>query len=227
MANEKKLPKFELIEVYNEETERSLELQQKYTQQVTEAEMLVKALNMRYETAVKAAVMEDKDNAAELEEICEQLDKAERSLNDNKRMKQVSSTVNKRTVTAEGIKQGLNQYEETYQKAYFNPAAKKLRELKEAYIEQFLEVLRIEAHFNEEARNAVYTVNPSAIGVPYSVGFGTQQNINHKCITDVDLIELSRGQKPRSLQPLTKQVTNEYGHIVFMEINEDEEGGDE
>jgi len=229
MANEKKLPTFGLIEKYNEEGAKNLELLEKHSAQVNESQALVTALEYRYEQELTKLVKEGKDGSKQLDEISEQLSAAERDLANKKRMMQVAKHLNKRKITKEDIEQELREYQEKYQVEVITPAIKELRQLKEAYIAKFLEVKQKIDHFDVEARNAFFTVNQSYKGmsIPYGVGFRGLDNVRHKCITDVDLIELDRGLQPSSLKPRTKPVKGIDGITRFEPLAEDVEGDNE
>jgi hypothetical protein len=213
-----KLPTFDLIE-----NEKSLELQEKLAQQVTQAQALVNALDYRYGEEVRAAVIENKENAELLDELSAQLDKAKRDLDRAKRMQQVGNNVNSRTVSKQDIENGLRAYQNMYQTEVIKPSEKELRKAKEAYIAAFLEHDRKIRFFDEQARAAYLAVNPSAISIPYGVGFGTIQNVSHKCITSDDLRVLEQGQQPSSLKPMMKLVEDENGHSHYVPVDEEGE----
>lgn len=220
MTKEKKLPTFQILDTYNAETAKGFEVQSQYRKKITEAQGLLNALNFRYEAAVKAAVLEGKNNSTELEEISEQLEKAERDLSNKKRMQQVVQLVNKRTVTVEDVDREFKLFRNEYQNEVIKKSEKELRKAKEFYITTYLEHTSKINHFDEQARTVVNTINPNTIGVPYSVGFKTQDNIRHKCITGEDLHALKRGMKPLSLQP-RKQPVQRNGVTYFEDITED------
>lgn len=222
----KALPTFDLINTYNEESAKQFELMQKHQDELNEAQALVNALNYRYENELRSSVVDGKDNEKELSEIADQLEEAERKLSQAKRKQNVASSLNKRSVTEQDILQGLSVYQSEYQKDVVEPLVKEVRKAKEAYINAFLAVENAVRHFQAQADAAYSTVKPnSPSGAPLSVGIGTQDNIVHKCITSDDLHYLARGQKPKSLAPRVKTVKNEKGHISYVPLEEDLEGG--
>ncbi|MEH7439545.1 hypothetical protein V7182_18875 [Neobacillus drentensis] len=225
MAKAKQLPTFELINKYNEETEKQHEVAAKHREEVTHAQALVQALNFRYEEAVKDAVVNNADNAQLVDELSEQLTKAERDLANKKRMQQVAASYNKRTITRKDVERELKTFQNTYQSEVMKPAMKELRKAKEAYISAYLDCARKVAHFDEQARHAFITVNPSYKGynVPYSVGFTTRDDVSSKSLTDADLRELSRGLQPSSLKPLMRAVREASGRIYYVPVEGDNE----
>jgi hypothetical protein len=217
--------KFELIEKYNEETAKTYELQSKVSKQVSEAQALVSVLTYRHEQALKAAVLDNAENQELVDELSEQLHKAKRDLENKKKAQQIASLEgSKRTITDVDVMQGLADYQRQYQIEIIAPALRQLRKAKEAYINEFLDVMRKIQYFDEQTQAAYLTIKPNTIGKPpYSVGFGTLDNVKHKCLTDADLLELGRGQKPNSLKPIKKPVKNAKGHIVFVPVDEEGE----
>jgi hypothetical protein len=217
------LPKFELIDKYREETQQQLAKQKEYTDKVTQAQALVNALDIRIKLAIDEAVNKGADNRELLTQLKKEKAATLLELDTIREMKQAAA-VNKRTVTPEDIQRGLAAYQNEYQSEVIAPALKQLRKVKEVYIAEYLEIMRKIKHFEEQAQAAYLTIKPNTIGKPpYSVGFGTQQNVNHKCITDTDLHEMARGQKPKSLEPIKKAVRNNDGKIVFVPVEEGEE----
>jgi multidrug efflux pump subunit AcrA (membrane-fusion protein) len=224
MTKEKQLPTFEGINKYNEETQAQQALSQKHAAQVNEAQALVSSLEYLYEQELKKVVTEGKDGSEQLEQLSEQLNKAERDLSNKKRMQQVARSVGKRSVSKEDIEQQLRAFQNRYQSEVIAPSEKELRKFKEAYINAFLEHMNKINHFDNVARSAFFTVNPSYNGynIPFEVGFKTQDNRRQKLITSEDLTALERGQKPSSLKPLTKTIKDDNGHIHYVPIEEGE-----
>jgi HEPN domain-containing protein len=221
----KQLPTFDFINEYKKEAEESLKKQQKYEQEVAKAEELKKALDYRYETAVKAAVIEGIDNTAELEEINALLEKAERDLSNKKRAQLVARNLNKPKITPQDVDREFRAYQAKYQSEIVEPAAKELLKAKEVYIQAKLEYNRLVAHFNEQARLATYAINPNAVSVSYQVGFKSAQDRRRKTISEIDLAELEQGKTPQSLKPITKPVKGQDGITRFVPVDEESERG--
>jgi hypothetical protein len=215
-----KLPTFDLINKFNEETQQQLALTEKNKQQVDEVQALINALEYRYEQELKKLVAEGKDSSEQLDQLSEQLSKAERDLANKKRMQQVARSINKRSISKEDVERELRDFQNKYQSEIVNPSEKELRKAKEAYINAFLEHKQKLDHFENVARSAFFTINPSysVYSIPYEVGFKTQDNIRNKCITDEDLDALAQGKQPNSLKPLTKAVKGENGHFIYVPI---------
>jgi pyruvate-formate lyase len=194
------LPRYELFEKYNEEKQQGLQVQQEYAEKVTVAEALVKALEYRYNEAIKKAIAEGTDNRQELTKIKKEQSAAIADLEHAREIQKAARTVNSGTITLEDVKNGIQTYKEQFQKEYIEPDVEKLEQLKIEYLKQFILIQRRIKFFEDEARNAYFTVNPKAISLPYSVGIGTQQRVDKVCVTSDDLNSLQRGLVPNSVK---------------------------
>lgn len=194
------LPKYELFEQYNQEKQQSLQVQQEYAEKVNIAEALVKALEYRYNEAIKKAVAEGTDNRQEIVKIKKEQSAAIVDLEYAREMQRAARTINSGTITLEDVKNGLDSYKAQFQKEYIDPKIEELEEIKIKYLRKFIEIQRCEKFFDNEVRAAYFTVNPKAISVPYSVGIGNQQRVDKVCITSNDLRSLERGEVPNSVK---------------------------
>jgi hypothetical protein len=223
-----KLPTFDFIKKYREDAAKNLEKAQKFQQEVAQAEALKQALTFRYEEAVKAQVIDGADNAKELEEISELLDRAERDLSNKKRAQIVARSVSKPTVTKEDVDREFRVFLAMYNNETLANAAKDILKKKEAYINAELEYARLVEHGKGQASLAASVVYPNSISVPYQVsGYKTAQDRRQKTLSEGDLLELATGKKPRSLEPITKPVKGQDGITRFVPIDEENEGGNE
>jgi altronate dehydratase len=200
------LPKYGLLEKYNEERQQGLQVQQNYAEKVNVAEALVKALEYRYNEAVREVVAEGTDNRQELAKIKKEKSAAIADLEHAREIQRVARTINSNGITIEDLRIGLKEYQRKFQNGQIDPEVDKLEKIKIEYLKQFIEIQRRIKFFEDEARKAFNTVNPRYGGysIPYSVGFGTQSAMGKACITSYDLQTLQRGELPNSVKGANK-----------------------
>jgi hypothetical protein len=194
------LPKFELIEKYNKETQQQLAKQQKYASMVRDLEQLITALDYRKKQAITKAVVDGLDTSEELAQINKGREAAVKELEDRRQELNIVRNVQKRQITIDDLKTGLRAFQEQYQAEQIDGEIEKLEALKIAYIKQIIEIQRREKHFENEARNAMYTINPKAIGLAYGVGFKNKQQREKACVTSYEVESLERGYVPNTFR---------------------------
>lgn len=201
VMTKKKLPVFELLNKYNEETEQHRERAAQYAASVREAEALVQALKVRKDNALKAAVVEGKNNEAELNELEEQLAKAERDLTIAKQKQQVAAHISNRKISLADIDKAFSAWTNQYQTEQVDPAIEEVRKAKEQYVEKYLNLANVLTNYEEQARTVTFTVKPKAITIIYRLlGFGTEKRRKYATISDYDNEQLNRGVMPRSMK---------------------------
>jgi hypothetical protein len=198
--NQTSLPSFTLLAKYNEETQQQLAKQQRYADRVKETEQQITALDYRKKQAITKAVVEGTDTSEEVAQINKDREAAVKELEDRQQELNIVRSVQKRQITLDNLKTGLRAFQEQYQAEQINPEIEKLEALKIAYIKQLIDIQRREKHFENEARNAMYTINPKAIGLAYGVGFKNKQQRETACVTTFEVESLQRGQIPSSVR---------------------------
>ncbi|MFD2213747.1 hypothetical protein [Metabacillus endolithicus] len=198
---ERKLPTFELLNQYHEETEKNRKRTAEYAESVREKEALVQALKVKRDNAVKSSVVEGVSKDKELEEVNEQLTKAESDLTIAKQKYEVARHIGSRTITLKDLENAFKAWSNEYQEEYVEAAIEEQRKAKELYVEKSLEIARIRAHYEELARTVTFLVHPKAITTLYRLnGYGTRQREQYAMISDFDNEQLLRGVVPRSIK---------------------------
>jgi hypothetical protein len=190
------LPKLKLIEKYHEETQQQLAKQQRYADRVKETEQRITALDYRKKQAITQSVVDGLDTSEELAQINKEREAAAKELEERRQELSIVRSVQKRQITIDDLKTGLRAFQEQYQAEQIDTEIEKLEALKIAYIKQLIEIQRREKHFENEARNAMYSINPKAIGLAYGVGFKNKQQREKACLTSYEVQSLERGYVP-------------------------------
>ncbi|MGG4166835.1 hypothetical protein ABEW00_05025 [Rossellomorea vietnamensis] len=191
---------FELLNTYNKETAKTLDVMRQYAEQEKEAQELVNTLIMFYEDTVKRHVIEDKDLTIELQKINNELDAAEEDLKNKQRMKQVAGKVDKRTISKQQLESEFRKFQAQYQQEHVDEDIKEVRKAKEAYVKALLKYKGTINDFDMQARAVQNVLSPNSPFMPFSVGFKSQPQVERYAITSHDLKELERGIMPQSLK---------------------------